>query len=77
MPEMTTVPCAGGVERTKPVATPETACVRSMIAGELNGTVTSSPVTVAIGGFTVTLTVPGDELPPGPTAVYWKLSAPK
>ena len=79
MPVTLVVPCAGAVATVMPVETPDTELERSItVPWLLNATATPErAATVGAAGIaTVSDTVAGADVPPGPVAVNVKLSAP-
>ena len=74
----TMLPLTGGVTTAMLVATPVICAVKSIAVGVENATETERGATVGAAGSTVILTGgDGDDVPPGPVAVYLKLSAPE
>jgi hypothetical protein len=71
------LPFVGGVTTETLVKTPVIALVRSIAVEPPAFTAALKFAVTGGGGFTVTVTVAGVDVPPAPVAVYWNVSVPK
>ena len=78
MPFTVAVPCLGAPATTIPVmAEPVMKGAKSMVVDVFSGTIILKAPATGASVVTVSVTVAGADVPPGPMATYAKLSVPK